>query len=123
MPEDRTRITCHLPVRDAAQEKAFKKVIAFLRSKETEGIGVSGYTHSTTDAFYGYWYESDAKPAPAWVEDKIVLLLIDYKIPLSDPKSLSEEILQLKETIVEAYRYYGSVQQEVWVVAQPVRRY
>jgi len=28
--EERTRVTCHLPIKNAAEEKAFKEIIAYL---------------------------------------------------------------------------------------------
>jgi hypothetical protein len=57
------------------------------------------------------------------VGDKIVLLLVDYQIALTDQRlSLAETVAALKAVILEAYQHYGSPQEEVWVVAHHVAR-
>lgn len=38
--EDRTRVTCHLPLNNVAEEKAFKKVIGHLEAQRRKRIGV-----------------------------------------------------------------------------------
>jgi len=109
-------------MRNAREEKAFKGVIAFVRNQQEQGIGVSGYTFSAPDTFYGYWWDGESG---RWVEDKIILLMIDYQIPLGDPgaRSLSEQISDLKQRIAAAYKRYGCKQDEVWVVSNPISRY
>jgi hypothetical protein len=59
------------------------------------------------------------------VEHKIILLMIDYQIPLGDPgaRSLSKQISDLKQRIAAAYKRYGCKQDEVWVVSNPIGRY
>jgi hypothetical protein len=76
--EDRTRVICNLPVRDAREENAFNSIIGFLREQQKEGIGVSGYTFSARNTFYGYWWDQEHQ---CWVQDKIVLLIVDYPFP------------------------------------------
>ena len=118
--EDRTRVTCHLPLNNAAEEKAFKKVISHLEAQRRKRIGVDGYTYSSPEAFYGRWWSSASK---GWVGDKIVLLLVDYQIALTDQRvSLAETIAALRAIILDAYQTYGSPQEEVWVVAHHVTR-
>jgi hypothetical protein len=52
-----------------------------------------------------------------------VLLIVDYKISIGDPNySLMQTIAKLKEAILEAYRHYGSEQEEIWVVAHSITR-
>jgi hypothetical protein len=120
--EDRTREVCNLPVRNASEEKAFKSILAFVRDQQKEGIGVSGYTFSAPDTFYGYWWDDRRG---CWVEDKIILLTVDYQISIGDPtaRSISQQVSALKDVISKRYRRYGSEQDEVWIVASPVSRY
>jgi hypothetical protein len=57
------------------------------------------------------------------MSDKIVLLIVDFKIDLADPKfSLTEEIARLKTVIHESYARYGRPQEEVWVVSHKITR-
>jgi hypothetical protein len=119
--EDRTRVICHLPLNNAAEEKAFKKIIVHLEAQRKKRIGVDGYTYSDPTAFFGRWWRSESR---GWVGDKIVLLVVDYKIALTDPRlSLSEQIAELRAVIHDSYRSYGRPQEEVWVVAHHVTRY
>lgn len=76
--EERTRVVCHLPLNSAAEEKAFKEIIAYLEAEREKKIGVDGYTYSDPKAFFGRWWGGDA----TWVSDKIVLLIADYRIAL-----------------------------------------
>jgi hypothetical protein len=56
--------------------------------------------------------------------DRIVLILIDYRVDLANLKvSLSEEIAQLRQTIGDAYARRGRPQEEIWVVSFPVTRH
>ena len=119
--EDRTRVICHLPLNDIAEEKAFKVVIKYLDSQRRKRIGVDGYTYSGPDAFFGRWWSSERLD---WIADHIVLLIVDYKIDLTDQRvSLSEKIAELKNVVHEAYGRYGRHQEEVWVVAHRVTRH
>jgi hypothetical protein len=118
--EERTRVICHLPLNSAAEEKAFKEVVAYVEAQREKKIGVEGYTYSDPKAFFGRWWSVDN----TWVSDKIVLLIIDYKIALTDPHaSLSEMIRELKDTVHQSYAKYGRAQEEVWIVAFGVTRH
>ena len=120
--EERTRVTCHLPVNNAAEEKAFKDIIAFLDRLRRQDIGVDGYTYSDPSAFSGRW--TDQAPTGSWITDRISLLIIDFKIALTDPKtSLSEKVTELKTVIQQSYAKRGRPQDEVWVVAHKISRY
>jgi len=118
--EDRTRVTCHLPLNDPAQEKAITRIIDYLKAQRLEPIGVKGFTHSNfrPTSFYGYWWSSKRQH---WVEDKIVLFIIDYKLGLGDPR-LSNQVQDLKDKIRQCYAGMGSPQDEIWVVAQQITR-
>jgi hypothetical protein len=121
--EERTRVTCHLPVNNAAKEKAFKEIIAHLDQLRRQKIGVDGYTYSDPTAFFGRWWSAD--PARrGWMADKITLLIIDLKIDLTDPAvSLSEKVAELKNVIHRSYAKHNRPQEEVWVIAHRVTRF
>jgi hypothetical protein len=118
--EVRTRVTCHLPVNDAQEEKAFFQVIEYLDEQRSEGIGVKGYTYSEVRpvAFHGYWWPDDAEDP---VHDQIVGCYVDYLLP-SGSQLLSAKVKELKQTIRRWYRHYRRPQDEVWVVAQQIIR-
>ena len=120
--EERTRVTCHLPMNNAAEEKAFKDIIAYLDRLRRQDIGVDGYTYSDPTAFSGRWM--DRAKGNTWITDKISLLIVDFKIELTDPKvSLSEKVTELKNIVQQSYEKRGRPQDEVWVVAHKVSRY
>jgi hypothetical protein len=119
--EDRTRVIGHLPLNNAAEEKAFKDIVAFLEAQRKKKIGVEGYTCSDPNAFFGRWWSSGNT---GWMSDKIVLLIADFKIALTDQHvSLSEKVTDLKNIVHQSYEKYGRPQEEVWVVAFRVNRY
>ncbi len=118
--EVRTRVICHLPVNSGQEEKAFFKVLSYLRGLKDQGLGVSGWTTSTLRpaAFHGWWWSDDRQE---WVRDDLVLCFVDYRMPFDDP-TLSERVAELKQTIRKWYRLHRSSQEEVWVVAYQVIR-
>jgi hypothetical protein len=118
--EVRTRVICHLPVNSGQEEKAFFKVLSYLRGLKDQGLGVSGWTTSTLRpaAFHGWWWSDDRQE---WVRDDLVLCFVDYRMSFDDP-SLSERVAELKHTIRKWYRLHRSSQEEVWVVACQVIR-
>jgi hypothetical protein len=121
--EERTRVTCHLPINNAAEEKAFKAIIAHLDQLRQQNIGVDGYTYSDPGAFFGRWWNRGPSGGD-WMSDKIALLVVDFRIALTDPAvSLSEKVTELKDTIHQAYAKYGRPQEEVWVIAHRVTRF
>jgi hypothetical protein len=118
--ELRTRVTCNLPVNSVQEEKAFFAVQEYFNGLRHQGIGVSGYTHSVLRpaAFHGYWWPADADEP---VHDQIVVCTVDYLLA-TDSKPLSDQVKSLKQTIRKWYRYYGSPQDEIWVMAHPIMR-
>jgi len=84
-------------------------------------IGVEGYTYSDPNAFLGRWWSSSL---PGWMSDKVVLLITDLKIALTDQHvSLGERIAELKNTIHQSYEKYGRPQEEIWIVSFRVSRH
>ena len=119
--ENRTRVTCHLPGRDAQELKAFKSVIAYLKNQRTRHIGMNGYTVSDPGAFMGYWWDSKKR---RWVEDTILLLMVDYKVPLShDSETVPGLVSNLKTKILSSYKRYKVAQDEVWLVTHRITRH
>lgn len=53
--------------------------------------------------------------------DDLVLCFVDYQLNFDDP-ALTQQVHDLKWTILRWYRYHGSPQEEVWVVAHQVIR-
>jgi hypothetical protein len=118
--EVRTRVMCNLPLNNGQEEKALFQIVEYLNELRHQGIGVSGYTYSETRpaAFHGFWWPEDAD-AP--VHDQIVLCTVDYLLRLGS-KELSQQVTALKQAIRKWYRYYGSPQEEIWVVAHAIMR-
>jgi hypothetical protein len=103
------------------EEKAFKDIIIYVESQRDKQIGIDGYTYSNPVAFHGRWWSSEAED---WIGDTIVLLMVDYKIALTDKRfSLAEEVAGLKKVIQEAYARYGRPQEEIWIVTHHVTRH
>jgi hypothetical protein len=99
--EIRTRVMCHLPVNNSQEEKAFFKILSYLRKLKDQGLGVTGWTTSTLRpaVFHGWWWSDNRQE---WVRDDLVLCFVDYHRSLDDP-SLNERVEELKETIREYY--------------------
>ena len=118
--EIRTRVMCHLPVNSSQEEKAFFKVLTYIRGLKDERIGVTGFTisNSRPAAFQGWWWSDDWKK---WVCDDQVLCFLDFHLAFDDP-SLSEQVEKLKKTIRKWHRLHRSPQEEVWVVAYRIIR-
>ena len=118
--EQRDRVTCHLPYGNAAEEKAFARVINYLQEQRRNRLGVTGYTFSDPSSFHGFWWSAKRRQ---WVQDRIVLLTIDYRVPIGNPnRSLLEHLERLKTVIEEAYSHFGSPQDEIWIVKHPIDR-
>ena len=118
--EIRTRVMCHLPVNNNQETKAFFKVLSFLHGLKDKGIGVTGFTTSTSRpaAFHGWWWSEERQE---WLRDDQVLCFVDFHLAFDDP-SLSQRVEELKQTIRKWYRLHRSPQEEVWVVAYQVIR-
>jgi hypothetical protein len=118
--EQRTRVMCHLPLSNAAEDKAFAEIINYLKDLRTKNIGVTGYTFSEPGTFKGFWWSDERD---CWVDDCVVLLIVDYKVPRGNPgNSLLEHLDNLKKKIESAYSDFGSPQQEVWLVTHRIDR-
>ena len=118
--EDRTRITCHLPLNNEAEHRAVHAIFTYLQALRRQPLGVKGFTHTAARpaAVFGDWWSSSRR---RWVRDKLVLCIVDYKLPFSSP-DLSRVVRELKEAIHTQYARVGSPQEEVWVVAQQIVR-
>jgi hypothetical protein len=118
--EDRVRVTCHLPLNNVREEKAVLRILRYLQRQRDRPIGVKGFSHSELRpaVFRGYWWSSRRQ---RWVEDKIVLLIVDYRLSFG-AEALSHTVRDLKQNIRGCYQKCGSPQDEVWVVAQQVIR-
>lgn len=119
--EQRTRVTCHLPLNSAREEKAFFRVIAYLIELRHQQVGVAGFTHSELRpaSFHGYWWPDEAGGP---VHDQLVLCTIDFHLA-SGSSELSAQVKRLKATIENWYRHYQCPQQDVWVVAHAIDRH
>lgn len=119
--DERTRVIFNLPVGNEGEFRAVNHVISFLQEQRTQPIGVGGFTHSLirNAVFQGYWWSSNLQ---RWIKDKILLFIVDYHFSPHDP-ILTDHLRELKNVINDAYRRYGSIQEEIWMVASPVRRY
>lgn len=118
--EMRTRVTCHLPLNNAREEKAFFQVLAHLNELRHQKVGVTGFTHSELRpaVYHGYWWPEDQKGP---VHDQLVLCTIDFRLAASS-RQLAAKVKELKQTIQKWYRHYQSSQDDVWVVAHPILR-
>lgn len=117
----RTRVTVFLPVNDNSEEKAIRSVIDYLQQQRENRIPVTGFTRSQLpDAvFAGYWW-SDTKSK--WDEERVVSFTVDYGL-LLDERQLARTLGRLRQVIERRYAQYGSVQEEIWIIAQRVVRY
>jgi hypothetical protein len=113
-------VTCHLPVNDAREERAFFRILAYLKSLKDRGIGVSGWTTSLLRpaVFHGWWWSERLEE---WIPDDVVLCFIDFHLAFDD-QVLTKQVDELKRTIRHWYRYYRSPQEEIWVIAHQVLR-
>ena len=120
--EERTRVICHLPLNNGAEEKAINQLIGYLERQRTEPIGVKGFTRSALRpaTYRGHWWSATHRK---WFRESIVLFIIDYKLPFEGEK-VSEKVAELKGFIRKAYeKFTKKPQEEVWIVAQPVLRH
>jgi hypothetical protein len=107
-------------VNDEREERAFVKVLGYLKGLKGQGVGVTGWTISVARpaAFRGWWWSEQGRE---WISDDITLCIVDYHLTFDDP-ALSAQVRTLKQTIRKWYRYHGSPQEELWVVAHAVMR-
>ena len=124
LSEERVRVVCHLPYRDAPNyRQAFDEIIQYIRQQRSRSVPVTGYTRSSLRprVFVGYWWgvpdakrnQRDAKPE--WVPDEIVVLMIDLTTNLQDDR-LSKFLRRLKVRILKIYATHRCKQQEIWII-------
>lgn len=119
--EERTRVTCSLPlVQDPDHPgfeptlRSFARVLQYVESQQRYDIGVDGYTVSQPGAYMGRWQSSTTGQ---WVADDLAVLIIDYRLPLSDGSIW----VKLRELRIELLLAYPS-EEEIWINATPVFR-
>lgn len=119
--EGRTRVIFNLPIEDENEERAVSDIIDYLQSQRISQLGLRGFTHSILKnaVFCGYWWSDDTQQ---WIKDRIVLFIIDYLFDVDD-HVLIQHLRELKRIVSEAYRLYGSMQEEIWLVSHKVLRY
>ena len=119
--EARTRVTFFLPVGNDREEKAIRSIIDYLQRQRKSRIPITGFTRSQfPDAvFAGYWW-SDTRSK--WDEEYVISFIIDYGFPL-DNRQLARTLGRLRQVIAHRYAHYGSVQEDIWIIAQRVERY
>lgn len=124
--ETRTRVSIFLPHKTVDQRKAFLAVLRYLESQRTRRTPVTGYTTSSQhlDIFKGAWWGTEPGDPPEsrerWVGDWLVKLIIDYE---GNAEDCEGAIGRFRAQILKLYEDYGTPQSEIWIVAQPVRRY
>lgn len=69
--------------------------------------------------FRGYWWSHEKR---SWILDEIALFIIDYQLDPQDTEFITH-VRELKDTISNSYRRYGSTQEEIWIISHPVLRY
>lgn len=111
----------NLPIEDENEELAINYIISYLQNQRTQRIGLGGFTHSLlkNPVFRGFWW---SKVRQQWIKDRLVLFVIDYHLDIDDPL-LIQHLRTLKITIAVAYRTYGSLQEEIWLVSYKILRY
>lgn len=117
-----TRVTYFLPVTSVNDQTAYLRTLNYLRSRHPDSGDknpLSGFTSTIDDpaVISGfYWSERSRK----WVDDKIVILFIDFPAPLGDNK-LDDEVKKIKAQIEKFYVEEGSAQEELWCTAEGMR--
>lgn len=119
--EKRTRVIFNLPFECRQEEKAINRIINYLQEQRIQRIGLEGFTYSLLKnaVFRGCWWSAERQQ---WINDKIVIFIIDYNFGIEDPL-LIEHLRRLKEIISQAYRTYGRIQEEIWLVSHSILRY
>jgi hypothetical protein len=89
-----------------------------MEDQKREGV-ITGYTRSNIldPVFFGGWWDDRRK---TWQRERVVSFIIDYKRELEE---MDEVLHLLKGNIARIYRDNGSVQDELWIIAQRVTRY
>lgn len=119
--DKRTRVTMFLPIQNEKHEKAVFDTIDYLKSKYDKPIPITGFLSSLVHpaSLLGYWWSDEATD---FVEEYNISFVIDFGLSFNS-QNLSPTLKELKDTIASLYKHYGSEQDEIWVIAQPVERY
>jgi hypothetical protein len=126
LSEERVRIICHLPYRDAVPyRETFQKIVEYIQQQRARVVPVTGYTYSSLRprVFFGFWWgvpdskRDDQKAKAEWVPDEIVMLMIDLATNLHD-RRLEKFVDRLKARILKVYQQHGCSQDEIWIIAQ-----
>lgn len=119
--EERTRLWLYLPHNNPQEALVFFQVIDLLQAKRTAVPPITGFTHSRPipSPYVGWWWSDDQQ---MWIEDVLVLVVIDYERKIHD-RNLPAELEALKQEMAQLYTAANSRQEEIWLVAHPVWRY
>jgi hypothetical protein len=117
--EERVRIVCHLPLNNAAQERAILDVFEYLKeSKKT------GWIHSQhyPPIFSGWWWSEERQD---WVRDRVVVCTVDYMLDDASPSvaSPSMKIREIRDEIQGIYKRRTGEPRAFWMVAHVVTRH
>ena len=131
--ESRNRIVFHLPLNNSGQEKAVFDIVGHIRRRRSEKTGIGGYTFSKgapTPVFNGAWWSKpkdikaeDDKNKGAWVDDKIVLFMLDVLDPTPKARfSVMGVARDLKTFVAQAYGKRAGKEEDIWIILHSVNR-
>ena len=89
-----------------------------MEDQRREGA-ITGYTRSNIldPVFFGAWLSDKRKK---WQRERVVSFIIDYKQELEE---MDGALHLLKDNIARIYGDNGSVQDELWIIAQRATRF
>lgn len=119
--DKRTRVTLFLPLANEKHENAICAFVEYLKSNHNRPIPITGFISSLLRpaGFSGYWWSDESN---SWVEEYNMSFIIDFGLSFNS-RSVPLILKELKNTIADLYKHYGSEQDEIWLIAQPVERY
>jgi hypothetical protein len=131
--EDFSRVEIYLPFADRNEKAAGNAFIDYLKNERLSNgtPRFPGFTYSSPyyqSLYVGFWWDKERKdqygdPDPAWVMDRLIILMLDLNIPYanpSDPDKLRDEAANLKQEMADRYKKYDGEQKEVYVVIYPI---
>ena len=101
--------------------KAMRAILDDLQRQRKSRIPITGCTRSQfPDAvFAGYWW---SETRSTWDAEHVLSCMIDDGFPL-DNRPLARTLGRLRQVMAPRYAQYGSVQEDMWIIAQRVERY
>lgn len=119
--EYRLRIVCFLPSNNEQQATAVHKFVEYLKNPINNDIPVGGFTVSDPlwPMWIGHWYSPEKRQ---WVEDRIVLCLIDLQLAQGAAVA-PVSLIHLKRVIACMYRDCAGAEEEIWITAQQIFRH